>query len=86
MALVGEAAKGDVRAADKLLSLIIQAEGFEDQRPNAKPLSQAEQAILGRFFANDAEPQAAPQSEPGVARPEEAGQGDAGTNEEDQHG
>jgi Family of unknown function (DUF5681) len=49
-ALAAQAAKGNVSAADKLLALVIQAEGFEDQRPQAKPLSDTDQLILDRML------------------------------------
>lgn len=49
-ALAAKAAKGNVAAADKLLSLIIQAEGFEDQRPVRRPLSDTDQLILDQFL------------------------------------
>ena len=38
-ALAAQAAKGKVAAADKLLSLVIEAFGLEDERAGAKPLS-----------------------------------------------
>lgn len=50
-ALAAKAAKGDVRAADKLLQLVIQSEGFEDQRTTKRVLSTQEQALLDRLFA-----------------------------------
>lgn len=45
-ALAAKAAKGNVAAADKLLSLVIQAEGFEDQRPVKRTLSETDQLVL----------------------------------------
>jgi Family of unknown function (DUF5681) len=56
-ALAAQAAKGNVSAADKLLALVIQAEGFEDQRPAAKPLTETDLLILRRMlaFGNDSD-------------------------------
>lgn len=54
-ALAAKAAKGNVAAADKLLSLVIQAEGFEDQRPNAKPLNDTDQLILNHLLGEAVE-------------------------------
>ena len=48
--LAAQAAKGNVAAADKLLALVIQAEGFEDQRPAVPPLSETDLLILGQFL------------------------------------
>jgi hypothetical protein len=50
-ALAAKAAKGNVAAADKLLALVIQAEGFEDQRPVVRQLTDNDQMILDRFLA-----------------------------------
>jgi hypothetical protein len=52
-ALAAQAAKGNVAAADKLLSLVIQAEGFEDERTTARPLSGADLLILTRFLGEE---------------------------------
>lgn len=52
-ALAAQAAKGNVAAADKLLSLVIQAEGFEDERTAAKPLSETDRLMLKRFLGDD---------------------------------
>jgi hypothetical protein len=52
-ALAQKAAKGDVRAADKLLQLVIQSEGFEDQRQHKRTLSDQEQQLLDRLFGSD---------------------------------
>lgn len=51
-ALAAKAAKGNVAAADKLLSLVIQAEGFEDQRPAVRPLTETDMMILDRFLGD----------------------------------
>lgn len=51
-ALAARAAKGHVGAADKLLSLVIQAEGFEDQRPARKSLSDTDQLILAQMLGD----------------------------------
>lgn len=53
-ALAAKAAKGDVRAAEKLLALVIQAEGFEDQRPDKQKLSDHDLQILERFMEGGA--------------------------------
>jgi Family of unknown function (DUF5681) len=55
-ALAQKAAKGNVAAADKLLSLVIQAEGFEDERTSRRALSDADTLILERFLAEHDEP------------------------------
>jgi hypothetical protein len=49
-ALAAKAAKGNVAAADRLLSLVIQAEGFEDQRPARRRLSETDQFILDQVL------------------------------------
>ncbi|WP_347302147.1 DUF5681 domain-containing protein [Croceibacterium sp. TMG7-5b_MA50] len=53
-ALAAKAAKGNVAAADKLLSLVIQAEGFEDERPAERRLSDTEALILEQFLTGHA--------------------------------
>jgi hypothetical protein len=53
-ALAAKAAKGNVPAAEKLISLIIQLEGIEDERTAVRPLSDNDQAILDRMLATDA--------------------------------
>lgn len=59
-ALAAKAAKGNVAAADKLLALVIQAEGFEDERTATPTLSATDRMILARLLdetpASDAEP------------------------------
>lgn len=52
-ALAAKAAKGNVAAADRLLSLVIQAEGFEDQRPAVRPLSDTDLMMLHRFLGEE---------------------------------
>jgi hypothetical protein len=52
-ALAAQAAKGNVAAADKLLSLVIQAEGFEDERATARQLSDTDLLMLKRFLGED---------------------------------
>jgi hypothetical protein len=49
-ALAAKAAKGNVAAADKLLGLMIQAFGLEDERTAAKSLSDTDQLILDRLL------------------------------------
>lgn len=53
-ALAAQAAKGNVAAADKLLSLVIQAEGFEDERAVARPLSDTDRLMLDRLLGVEA--------------------------------
>lgn len=55
-ALVAKAAKGDVRAADKIISLMIQAEGFEDQRSSKTELSETDQQIIDQLLGMSEEP------------------------------
>jgi hypothetical protein len=45
-ALVAKALKGDVRAAEKIMQLVIQAEGFEDPRSERNRLSDADRQIV----------------------------------------
>lgn len=52
-ALAAQAAKGNVAAADKLLSLVIQAEGFEDERSAPKLLSETDMLMLNRFLGDE---------------------------------
>jgi hypothetical protein len=52
-ALAAKAAKGNVPAAEKLISLIIQLEGIEDERAVIRPLSDNDQAILDRMLGAD---------------------------------
>lgn len=47
-----QAAKGRVSAAAWLVGLHIQAEGFQDERPEGERLSPADQAIMARFLAD----------------------------------
>lgn len=53
-ALAAKAAKGDVRAADKLLALVIQAEGFEDRRPDKQKLSDHDLQIIEHLMQGEA--------------------------------
>ena len=53
--LIAKAAKGDVRAAEKIVGLIIQFEGFEDQRPKHTTLSSHDQSILDHFLGGSAQ-------------------------------
>lgn len=54
--LVAKAAKGDVRAADRLLHLVIQAEGFEDERPDRNRLCDSDRQILEQLLGESAAP------------------------------
>lgn len=49
-ALVAKAAKGDVRAVDSAIALMIQIEGLEDQRPNRTKLTDTEELILSQLL------------------------------------
>lgn len=53
-ALAAKAAGGNVAAADKLLSLVIQAQGFEDHRPGRSSLSDTDRLILERMLGGGA--------------------------------
>lgn len=53
-ALTQQAAKGNVTAADKLIALIIQAEGLEDERPPSRSLSNTDEQILTQFLGGGA--------------------------------
>jgi len=50
-ALLAKALKGDVRAAEKILQLIVQAEGFEDPRTERGRLSEADRKLVERLLA-----------------------------------
>jgi hypothetical protein len=63
-ALAQRAAKGNVAAADKLLSLIIQSQGFEDTRPGKRELTATEYNILAQMLGEDIDP---PAEEPASA-------------------
>ncbi len=52
-ALAQKAALGNVAAADKLLTLVIQTEGFEDQRAAIRSLSETDNLILARMLGED---------------------------------
>jgi hypothetical protein len=54
-ALAAKAAKGNVAAADRLLTLTIQAFGFEDERAAVRSLSETDRLILSRFLEEDAQ-------------------------------
>jgi hypothetical protein len=68
-ALAAKAAKGNVAAADKLLSLVIQAEGFEDERPIQKALTDTDNLILSQFLKDGEEiPTPEPDPDPEAGR------------------
>ncbi len=52
-ALAAKAANGNVAAADKLLSLVIQSQGFEDTRPGRAALSDTDRMILQLALGGD---------------------------------
>ena len=52
-ALSAKAAKGNVAAADKLLTLVIEAFGLEDERTAAKQLSDTDRKILSQFLGEE---------------------------------
>lgn len=56
-ALTQKAAKGNVGAADKLLSLVIEAFGFEDERTAAKELSDTQKLMLAHLLGDTDEEQ-----------------------------
>ena len=58
-ALAAMAAKGDVRAADKIISLIIQAEGFEDRRAHVERLTVNDLLILDQLLNTNAQSECA---------------------------
>jgi uncharacterized protein DUF5681 len=49
-ALAAKAAKGNVAAADRLIALIIQMEGIEDERPGRRSLTENDQLILDQLL------------------------------------
>ena len=50
--LTAKAAKGDVRAADRLLRLIMEVLGIDDERDVKKALSASDEAILNQFMGD----------------------------------
>jgi hypothetical protein len=64
-ALTAKAARGNVAAADKLLGIMIQAFGLEEERTAARPLSETDQLILSRFLGEETPP------EPPVEEPQD---------------
>lgn len=63
-ALTAKAIKGNVAAADKLLALMIQAFGFEDERPDHKLLSDTDRLILEQFLSGENEAEGAGETTP----------------------
>lgn len=53
-ALAAKAAKGDVRAASQIVALVIQSEGFEDQRQEKRTVSDADRAAFEAIFGDSA--------------------------------
>lgn len=62
-ALTAKAAKGNVAAADRLIALIIQIEGIEDERPGRRALSETDELILRQFLGEDEPSEPAPDVE-----------------------
>ncbi|MEO7827533.1 MAG: DUF5681 domain-containing protein [Allosphingosinicella sp.] len=52
-ALIAKAAKGNVAAAERLIALIIQTEGIEDERPGRRALSDTDELILRQFLRDE---------------------------------
>jgi hypothetical protein len=62
--LIAKAAKGDWRAADRVVQYMIQVEGLEDERDHSQRLSAADEQILNRLLGEDsATPSGAPPKE-----------------------
>ena len=57
--LATKAAKGDVRAMDKILSLEIQAEGFEDRRAHVERLTANDRLIVDQLLNTNAQAECA---------------------------
>ena len=51
--LIAKAAKGDWRAADRVLQYMIQVEGLEDQRDQSQRLSAADEQLLNRLLGEE---------------------------------
>ena len=51
--LIAKAAKGDWRAADRVLQYMIQVEGLEDEREGSQRLSAADEQILDRLLGEE---------------------------------
>ena len=51
--LIAKAAKGDWRAADRVLQYMIQVEGLEDERDQGQRLSAADEQILDRLLGEE---------------------------------
>lgn len=58
-ALTAKALKGDVRAAEKIMQLVIQAEGFEDPKSERNRLSDADHQIIEYLLGMLADPNSA---------------------------
>lgn len=58
--LIAKAAKGDWRAADRVLQYMIQVEGLEDEREQSRRLSAADEQILSRLLSEEATDAAEP--------------------------
>jgi hypothetical protein len=51
--LIARAAKGDWRAADRVVQYMIQVEGLEDERDQGQRLSAADEQILNRLLGEE---------------------------------
>lgn len=67
--LVRKAAEGDLRAAEKLLNMVIQGFGFEDNRKTGQVLSPGEQAMVDALAARLADDDANDNPEPDEPAP-----------------
>jgi hypothetical protein len=66
--LIAKAAKGDWRAADRVVQYMIQVEGLEDQRDQGQRLSAADEQLLNRLLGEGPSDEAQPDDKPGKSK------------------
>lgn len=66
--LIARAAKGDWRAADRVVQYMIQVEGLEDERDRVQRLSAADEQILKRLLGEEPIDEAPPDADAGKSK------------------
>jgi hypothetical protein len=66
--LIARAAKGDWRAADRVVQYMIQVEGLEDERDRGPRLSAADEQILKRLLGEEPIDEAPPDADAGKSK------------------
>jgi hypothetical protein len=66
--LIARAAKGDWRAADRVVQYMIQVEGLEDERDRGQRLSAADEQILKRLLGEEPIDEAPPDADAGKSK------------------